>query len=68
MQAHGARVAFLDRVVVLHTAERTIEEHADDGTTRFGAPRAAADLASDVLGTDASWYLEVEPAAAEVGT
>jgi Glycosyltransferase like family 2 len=65
MQEHGARVAFLDRVVLLHTAERTIEEHAGDSTTRFGAPRTAADLASDVLGTDASWYLEVEPAAAE---
>ena len=68
MQEHGARVAFLDRVVLLHSAERTsIAEAAGDGTTRFGAPRAAADLASDVLGTDASWYLEVEPAAA-VGT
>jgi hypothetical protein len=63
MQELGARVAFLDRVVLLHTAERTsIEERAGDGTTRFAVARTAADLASDVLGTDAAWYLDVEPA------
>ena len=67
MQELGARVAYLDRVVLLHTAERTsIEERVDDDTMRFGAARTAADLAPDVLGTDAAWYLDVEFARAEV--
>ena len=65
MRELGARVAYLDRVVLLHTAERTsIEERVDADTMRRGAARAAADLAPDVLGTDAAWYLEVEGAAA----
>jgi len=67
MQELGARVAFLDRVVLLSAPEGTsIEERAGDGTTRFAVARTAADLASDVLCTDAAWYLDVEPAAAEV--
>ncbi|HUR84828.1 MAG TPA: glycosyltransferase [Solirubrobacteraceae bacterium] len=57
----GVRVAHLDRVVLLHTAERTsIEDRVDEQTVRFGAQRTAEDLAPDVLGTDASWYLDVE--------
>lgn len=61
MAALGARTAYLDRVVLLHTAERTsIEGRVDDDTIRFGAQRTAADLAPDVLGTDARWYLDVE--------
>jgi SAM-dependent methyltransferase len=66
MAALGAQTAFLDRVVLLHTAERTsIENRIDDDTMRFGAERAPADLAPDVLGTDARWYLDVEFARAE---
>jgi hypothetical protein len=61
MQALGARTAYLDRVVLLHTAERTsIEDRVDDDTIRFGTERTAADLAPDVLGTDARWYLDVD--------
>lgn len=60
MQQLGARVAYLDRVVLLHTAERTsIEERVDEDTMRLGTAREAADLAPDVLGTDAAWYLDV---------
>lgn len=67
MQELGATVAYLDRVVLLHTAERTsIEERVDDDTMRFGTARTAADLAPDVLGTDAAWYLDVEFAHVEV--
>jgi SAM-dependent methyltransferase len=61
MAALGARTAYLDRVVLLHTAERTsIEHRVDDDTIRFGTERCAADLAPDVLGTDARWYLDVD--------
>lgn len=67
MQALGANVAYLDRVVLLHTAERTsIQTRIDDDTMRFGISRSAADLAPDVLGTDAAWYLDVEFATADV--
>jgi SAM-dependent methyltransferase len=65
MRDLGAHVAYLDRVVLLHTAERTsIEERVDDDAMRFGVARTAADLAPDVLGTDAVWYLDVEFAGA----
>jgi SAM-dependent methyltransferase len=61
MAQTGAQVAYLDRVVLLHTAERTsIEDRVDDDTVRFGARRGAEELAPDVLGTDARWYLDVE--------
>jgi|GEM_PF-2407172 len=64
MQELGAQVAYLDRVVLLHTAERSsIEEQVDDQVMRSGIDRSAADLAPDVLGTDAAWYLDVEFAA-----
>jgi SAM-dependent methyltransferase len=67
MQELGANVAYLDRVVLLHTAERTsIETRVDDDTMRFGTAREAADLAPDVLGTDAAWYLDVAFATADV--
>ena len=67
MQELGATVAHLDRVVLLHTAERTsIETRIDDATMRFGTARDASDLAPDVLGTDAAWYLDVEFATADV--
>jgi hypothetical protein len=68
MAATGARTAYLDRVVLLHTAERTsIEDRVDDDTVRFGpAARGPEDLAPDVLGTDAAWYLDVEFARAAV--
>ncbi len=67
MRELGARTIYLDRVVLLHTAERTsIEDRVDERTVRFGAARSAEDLAPDVLGTDAAWYLDVEFARAEV--
>jgi SAM-dependent methyltransferase len=53
MAALGARTAFLDRVVLLHDAER--EEPA-----RAGARHEPEELASDLLGTDAAWYLDIE--------
>jgi hypothetical protein len=61
MQALGVQVAFLDRVVLTHTAERTsIEDRVDDHTLQFGVARTAADLAPDVLGTSAAWYLDLD--------
>jgi SAM-dependent methyltransferase len=67
MAAIGAPTAFLERVVLLHTAERTsIEDRVDEDTVRFGAARGPEDLAPDVLGTHAAWYLDVEFAAAQV--
>jgi SAM-dependent methyltransferase len=69
MQELGARVAYLDRVVLLHTAERSsIEQRVDDDVMRSGIDRSAADLAPDVLGTDAAWYLDVEFALAATST
>ncbi|MGI9098078.1 MAG: glycosyltransferase [Solirubrobacteraceae bacterium] len=53
MAALGARTAFLDRVVLLHDAGR-------EEAGRAGAPRGPEELASDVLGTDAAWYLDIE--------
>lgn len=67
MRELGAKVAYLDRVVLLHTAERTsIQTRVDEHTMRSGTARSAADLAPDVLGTDAVWYLDVEFATADV--
>jgi hypothetical protein len=61
MHGLGAQVAFLDRVVLTHTAERTsIEDRVDDHTLNFGVARTAADLAPDVLGTSAAWYLDLD--------
>jgi hypothetical protein len=57
MEQLGAGIAYLDRVVLVHAP--------DDGTAGLGAARTAADLAADVLGTDAAWYLEIEFADAE---
>jgi hypothetical protein len=55
MEELGAGVAFLDRVVLL------------DGPDRAPiAARTAADVAPDVLGTGAAWYLDVEFAGSEV--
>ena len=63
----GATTAYLDRVVLLHTAERTsIEDRVDERTVRVGRARTAQDLAPDVLGTDAAWYLDIEFAGAPV--
>ncbi len=53
MEQLGAGIAHLDRVVLLHAA-------GDGDTARFDTARTAADLARDVLGTDAAWYLDVE--------
>jgi SAM-dependent methyltransferase len=56
MAALGARTAFVDRVVLLRRAAGR--------TVAAGAARGAEDLAADVLGTDAAWYLDVEFAGA----
>jgi hypothetical protein len=65
MEQLGAGIAHLERVVLLHAA-------GDDDTARFATARTAADLAPDVLATDAAWYLEVEfaddDAEADTGT
>jgi hypothetical protein len=53
MEQLGAGIAHLDRVVLVHAA-------GDDDTARFDTARTAADLARDVLGTDAAWYLDIE--------
>ena len=63
----ATHIADLDRVVLLHTAERTsIQTRVDEDTMRSGTARSAADLAPDVLGTDAAWCLDVEFATADV--
>ncbi|MFP5364210.1 MAG: hypothetical protein ACLGI5_15935, partial [Thermoleophilia bacterium] len=60
MRELGARVEYLDRVVLLRTLECTsIEEHVDEAAV-FQGTREIADLAADVLGTDARWYFDVE--------
>jgi hypothetical protein len=67
MQQLGAGVAYLDRVVLLRSAARSpAAGHSGAAAPRRGLARTAADLARDVLGTDAAWYLDVEPAAPEV--
>ena len=69
MQALGAKVAFLDRVVLTHTAERTsIEHRVDDDTLHYGVVRTAADFAPDVFGTSAAWYLDVDFEPARAGS
>ena len=66
MRDLGAKVAYLDRVVLLHTVECTaIEDDVDDDAV-FQGTRETADLAADIIGTDACWYLDVELARAGV--
>jgi len=63
IQDLGAHVAHLDRVVLVHTAERSsIEDRVDERTLRFGMSRTSADLAPDVIATSAAWYLDVDAA------
>ena len=59
MAAIGARVEHLPRVVLAHSRERTSIE--DDPRSACMGRRDAADLAPDVLGTDARWLLEIRP-------
>ena len=59
MAAIGARVEHLPRVVLAHSRERTSIE--DDPRSACMGRRDAADLAPDVLGTDARWLLDVRP-------
>jgi hypothetical protein len=58
MEQLGAGITHLDRVVLLHAA-------GDDDVACFDTARTAADLARDVLGTDAAWYLDIEFADAD---
>ena len=60
MRDLGAEVAYLDRVVLLHTIECSSIEDLVDADAVFQGTRGVADLAADVLGTDAAWYLDVE--------
>ena len=62
MAGIGARVEHLPRVVLAHSRERTSIE--DDPRSACMGRRDAADLAPDILGTDARWLLDVRPLAA----
>jgi hypothetical protein len=60
MRDLGAEVAYVDRVVLLHTIECSAIEDLVDADAVFQGTREVEDLAADVLGTDAAWYLDVE--------
>jgi hypothetical protein len=59
MMATGATSAHLPKVVLAHSRERTSIE--DDPRTAQLGRRSAADLAPDVLGTDACALLDIAP-------